>query len=47
MKYEVVWGPRTEGMLATAWIAATGRNAVTIVRANGGGIKSSTIFNQA
>ncbi len=29
MRYEVVWGPRAEGMLASAWLAATDRNAVT------------------
>ncbi len=29
MRYVVVWGPLTEEMLASAWLAATDRNAVT------------------
>ena len=29
MKYEVVWGPRAEGMLATAWLDAFDQIAVT------------------
>ena len=33
MSYEVVWGPRAEGMLATAWLDASDRNAVTYAAA--------------
>ncbi len=34
MSYEVVWGPRAEGMLADAWLDAFDRNAVTEAAAN-------------
>jgi hypothetical protein len=29
MKYDVVWGPRAEAMLAAIWVAAPNRAAVT------------------
>ncbi len=29
MRYDVVWGPRAEAMLAAVWMASPDRNAVT------------------